>query len=184
MAIDLPDDVRGAMGELIAQLKPLCKDVRWTRAEIIHVTLKFIGEVDAAKADSIRAALAPIQSNAPVDMRFRGVGFFPNGRDPHVVWCGIEASKNLAELAAGVETALEPLGIAREQRAFSPHLTLGRLNSARRTRELVQAAKDLEAREFGAMHATQFHLFESFTKPSGAEHRKIQTYSFVKEAAA
>jgi len=181
VALDFPDEVRNAIRDLIARLKPLCRDARWVRPEAMHITLKFIGETDATRLESIRTALGPIHSPQSVEMRFRGVGFFPNDRRPRVAWCGVEASANLAQLAADVECALEPLGIPRESRAFTPHLTLARFQTPARLDDLVQAAKELAASDFGTARETNFHLFESILKPSGAEYRRVATYAFVRE---
>ena len=194
VALDLRDDVRRALGDLMAKLKPLSPDARWVRPEGMHVTLKFIGHAvetgDAEKLDAVRAALAAVRSDRPVEMNFRGVGFFPNAQRPRVVWCGVYPSENLAPLAANIDQALEPLGIAREDRAFVPHLTLARFNqsrpgnrsrSNRTTGEALQsAATKMAERDFGSARETEFHLFESITKPGGAEYRKLEIYPFVK----
>src|SRR5271168_3748840 len=129
IALDFPDAVRRALRELIARLKPESAGARWVRPEGMHVTLKFLGETGEEKLVPLKAALAKIHSAEPVDMHFRGLGFFPNERRPRVIWCGVEATPNLADLAGAVESALEPLGIPRETRAFTPHLTLARFNS-------------------------------------------------------
>jgi RNA 2',3'-cyclic 3'-phosphodiesterase len=183
VALDLTQEIREALREPMARLKPLVKTARWARPEGMHVTLKFIGHVHANKLDAIRAALATVRSDAPVEMQVRGMGFFPDERRPQVLWCGIEASVNLAPLAAETERALEPLGIPREKRKFTPHLTLARLKDSRGVDTLVRAAAEMKSRDFGSACETQFHLFESVTKPSGAEYRKIETYPFVKGAA-
>jgi RNA 2',3'-cyclic 3'-phosphodiesterase len=183
VALDLAQEIRDALREPMAMLKPLAKNARWTRPEGMHVTLKFIGNVDASKLDAIRAALATVRSNAPVEMRVRGMGFFPDERRPRVLWSGIEASTSLAPLAEEAERVLEPLGIAREGRKFTPHLTLARLKDSRGIDELVRAVEKMKSRDFGSTHETQFHLFESVTKPSGAEYRKIESYPFVRGAA-
>jgi len=197
IAIDLPDEVRNALAELMAELRQKCPEARWVRPEGMHLTLKFLGYVkddDGGKQlASIRTALAAIRSTSAVDMRFRGVGFFPSAHRPRVVWCGIEASPNLAQLAADLDHVLEPLGFPPEKRAFIPHLTLARFNEARPSgkharsasgrEELVRAAEALAAREFGATRQTEFHLYESILKRSGAEYRKLETYTFAGEAA-
>jgi RNA 2',3'-cyclic 3'-phosphodiesterase len=182
VALDLTDAIREALREPMAALKPLSKSARWARPEGMHVTLKFIGHVDAEKLGAIRAALATVRSNAPVEIQVRGVGFFPDERRPRVVWCGIEASANLAPLAAEIEHALEPLGIAREERKFTPHLTLARLKDLHGVDKLVRAAEETKSRDFGSARAAEFHLFESVTKPSGTEYKKIESYTFVKGA--
>lgn len=182
VALDLREEVREAMRDLIGSLKSKAKNARWVRPEGMHITLKFIGHVDAAKAGSIRAALTDIHSPQAVDMHFRGVGFFPNDKRLRVVWCGIEASPNLAQLAAQIESALEPLGIERESRDFAPHLTLARFNPPGREDELMRTANELKSRDFGSARETEFHLFESITKPSGAEYKKLASYPFVEES--
>lgn len=186
VALDLPDEVRRNLAELIAQLKPKCREARWARPESMHLTLKFIGHAvkdeDTQKLAELRAALAAVRSDGPVELHFRGAGFFPNSRCPRVVWCGVEASPNLARMAADIESALEPLGIPRENRDFVPHLTLARIESPRGTEPLIRAAEDLESIDLGSLSATEFYLFESKLKPSGAEYKKIEAYDFVKGA--
>jgi 2'-5' RNA ligase len=183
VAFDLPREVREALGEPIARLKPLCRAARWARPEGMHVTLKFIGHAiaddEAEKLDAVRAALAAVKSSEPVKISYRGVGFFPDARRPRVIWCGVEASANLAKLAADVERGLEPLGIPRETRAFVPHLTLARFKSSEAVDALVRSTAEWASRDFGLACETEFHLFESLLKPGGAQYRKIENYSFV-----
>ena len=183
VAIELPGEVRGALVELIARLKPLCRGAKWARAEGMHVTLAFIGHAvadgDTEKLAAVRAALATVKSEAPVDMRYRGTGFFPNARQPNVFWAGIQASPNLAPLAADIGKALEPLGIPRESRPFVPHLTLARFKSLDGVKRVVIEAEKFAEREFGSSSETEFHLFESKLKSDGAEHTKLTSYRFV-----
>lgn len=170
VALDLPAEVRGALGAFIGRLAPLCRGARWVRPESLHVTLKFIGEASEENVGRIRDALGRIPAMAPVRMRFRGAGFFPDARRPRVFWAGIEAGPELAALAAAVEAALEPLGIPRERREFRPHLTLARLKSdggLAALREELARAGDLE---FGAATADAFYLYQSLLRPSGAEY--------------
>jgi 2'-5' RNA ligase len=187
VALELRGGVRDALEDLIAQLKPLCREARWVRPEGMHVTLKFVGhaiaDADAEKLAAARAALATVKSVAPVDIRFRGTGFFPNVRQPNVFWCGIHASENLARLAEDVEQALEPLGIPREARPFVPHLTLARFKTPEGVGALARAEQEFAERDFGSASESEFHLFESTLKPGGAEHRKIESYPFVRTAA-
>lgn len=183
VALDLREDVRAAMRELIASLKPKAKNARWVHPEGMHITLKFIGHTDASNLDAIRDALSGVHSSQPVDMHFRGLGFFPNDKRPRVAWCGIEASPSLAQLASHIEKVLEPVGIERESRDFAPHLTLARFNPPGREDELVRAANELQSRDFGSARETEFHLFESITRPSGAEYKRQASFPVVKESA-
>lgn len=186
VALDLPGEVRSEIGEAVALLKSACREARWVRPEGMHLTLKFIGHAvadgDTQKLEALRTALGSVRLLGAVEMRFRGLGFFPNARRPRVIWCGVEGSENLAELAAGVERVLEPLGIPAEKRKFTPHLTLARLEDGGAP-TLAKAADEMKAREFGSARETEFHLFQSLLKPSGAEYKKIGSYSFTGKPA-
>lgn len=185
VALDIPEDVRAAIGAFIEKLRATCRVARWVRVEGVHVTLKFIGEVPPEKIEPIKAALSQIHFPNSIKLKFRGVGFFPNERRPRVLWAGIESGPELGALAAAVETSLEPLGIAKEQRTFSPHLTLARFEIERKKpaqsafdqlRETISKAGSLE---FGSSIASEFHLYQSILKRGGAEYTRLATFRFA-----
>ncbi|MGA2482683.1 MAG: RNA 2',3'-cyclic phosphodiesterase [Candidatus Acidiferrales bacterium] len=179
VALEVPENVRRALAELIAKLRPAAPAARWVRAENIHVTLKFIGEVPPGQLDPIRGALSAMRLDAAVSIRFRGLGFFPNDRRPRVFWAGMDASENFAPLAASIEAALAPLGIPRESRPFTPHLTLARFPEPRPAPELLEAVAPLLDKEFGSATTSEFHLMESRLKPGGAQYTRLATFSFA-----
>jgi 2'-5' RNA ligase len=179
VALDIPEAVRAEIGALVAKLRPACRAARWTRIEGAHVTLKFIGEVSPEKVEPIKAALAQIRVTDLIEMKFRNVGFFPNEGRPRVFWAGIESGADLVALAAAVERDLEPLGIAREQRSFSPHLTLARFESQRGLDDLGKAIAAAGPLEFGSAIAKEFHLYQSVMKPAGTEYTRLATFRFV-----
>ena len=188
VAMEIPLEVRDRFAALINELRAADSSfsknrARWVRPENLHVTLKFIGHVDGGKVDVIRAALAEVRFDDPVEMQFRGLGFFPNGKRPRVFWAGMEASPNLAPLAAEVDARLTRLRISSETREFAPHLTLARFDPPGISDGLSAAAKANVAREFGAARTGEFHLFESKTRPSGAEYIRLSSFSFAPKAA-
>jgi 2'-5' RNA ligase len=182
VALEIPEDVRKNLAELIRELRGVAPQAKWVRAENLHITLKFIGEIAAEKLDPIRGALAKARSDSLVKLDFRGLGFFPNEKNPRVFWAGIEASGNLKTLASEIEIGLETIGIPREQRPFSPHLTLARFESRKVPEKLRAAIRENGAREFGAFETKRFHLIESKLRPSGAEYTTVQSFPFVSEA--
>jgi 2'-5' RNA ligase len=185
VALDIPEEVRAVIGKLIARLRPACRAARWVQIEGVHLTLKFIGEVQPEKIEPIKSSLGRIRCPDTIELKFRNVGFFPNARRPHVFWAAIEAGPELGALAAAVETSLEPLGIAKEQRAFSPHLTLARLEPHRGTGSvfaldaLTKAISGAGPLEFGAGIANEFHLYQSILKSGGAEYTRLATFRFT-----
>ena len=188
VALEIPTAVRGNLASLIEELRAADaaatkNKARWVRAENLHVTLKFIGNVDAGKLEAIRVVLGEVSAGGDVELRFRGVGFFPNEKRPRVLWAGIAASPNLAPLAAEIDARLEKLGIARETREYAPHLTLARFDPPGISEKLRAAAQENAAREFGAVRAGEFHLFESKTRPTGAEYTRLSSFSFAQAEA-
>lgn len=181
VALEIPSTVRENLAELLAVLRTVSPQTRWVRPENLHVTLKFIGEVPEEKLVSIRAALAQVRSEQSVTLDFRGLGFFPNEIHPRVFWVGIEASPNLKSLAADIEKTMETLGIPKEQRQFSPHLTLARFESQRLTDKLRSAIQENAGRNFGSLRTNEFHLIQSKLKTSGAEYTTVESFSFAAE---
>jgi RNA 2',3'-cyclic 3'-phosphodiesterase len=203
VALEIPSAVRENLAALIDELRRTDSTTskhgpRWVRPENLHVTLKFIGHVDAAKLDLICTALSQARFDPPVDIEFRGLGFFPSEKRPRVLWVGIKGSLNLAALANEIDQRLEPLGVARETREFTPHLTLVRFDppgTSEKLRAAIQKAASEQPlrhssgqaemavpRQFGAFHTGEFHLIESKTKPSGAEYTTLHSFRFAAEA--
>jgi 2'-5' RNA ligase len=181
VALDLPAEVCASLSEFTARLQKSCRGPRWVRLEGVHITLKFIGETPDQNAERIRGALAEIRGLAPVEISLAGLGFFPNERHPRVFWAGVSEGPALASLAATIEAKLEPLGFPREKREFHPHITLARLDSMGGVRELRVATAENAATEFGRMTATEFYLYRSVLKSSGAEYTRLETYPFCGE---
>jgi 2'-5' RNA ligase len=187
VALEIPLAVRDRFVALVDDLRTLDpkasgKKPRWLRPENLHVTLKFIGNAVSEKSDFIRAALAEVRSEEPIAVRFRGLGFFPNGKRPRVLWARVDASQNLSSVAAEIDQRLAKLDIPSERRSFTPHLTLARLKPSGISAALQAAVEQNAGREFGELHTNAFHLIESKLKPSGAEYTTLQSFSFAAEA--
>jgi len=186
VALDIEPAIRERIARFLQGVREFAPDVRWVQAESLHLTLKFIGEQPDRKLDSIRKALAEVASPA-TNLAFRGYGFFPTARSARVFWIGVEADERLAQLAALVERALEPLGIEREGRAFSPHLTLARGRSAapqrrpedrgnRNFQRLQEKLGAMPSPEFGTMTAREFFLYQSKLSPAGSQYTQLQRF--------
>jgi 2'-5' RNA ligase len=188
VALEIPTAVRDNLATLIKDLSALAQQsgdnrARWVRPENLHVTLKFIGEAAPEKLEAIRNALSTVHCDQPVELRFRGLGFFPDEKHPRVFWAGMEASPNLKSLVTGIDQALEKLGIPREQRAFTAHLTLARFQPSGMPEKLRAAVHENTARDFGSLRTGDFHLYESKLKPAAAEHTRLQSFLFAGEGS-
>jgi 2'-5' RNA ligase len=181
VALEIPSAVRDNLAAFIKEMSLLSEQleqrwVRWVRPENLHVTLKFIGEVADAKLDGIRAALAMVRADGPLDLRVRGMGFFPDEERTTVAWTGLVATPGLPALAEAIDGAVATQGIRKENRPFVAHLTLARFAPPGIQRGLLAAINKNRERAFGSFQATEFHLIESKLKPSGAEYTSLATF--------
>jgi 2'-5' RNA ligase len=183
VALQIPGEIRERFATLIEELrradvKSTAKKPRWVAPKNLHVTLKFIGSTDGGRLDSIRAALSAVRSPHAVRLHFRTIGFFPSADRPRVIWDGMDASENLAPLAAEIDRNLAAAGFPAETHEYRPHLTLARLDPPAMSNELRDAIESKASRDFGALLTGEFHLIESKLKPAGAEYTTLQSFLF------
>ncbi|MFH2127871.1 MAG: RNA 2',3'-cyclic phosphodiesterase [Pseudomonadota bacterium] len=175
IALEMPPEVKEFAAGLIKELKPSGADVKWVEPMNLHLTLKFLGEVDpGATADIITVLEGALGGRSAPGLSAGGCGAFPNARSPKVVWLGLGGQTDLvAQMARAVETALEPLGFEAEKRAFKPHLTLGRVRRPRRgakapsTAPLSRALAALAAAAGPSFRADRVALMKSTLTGSG-----------------
>ncbi len=182
VAISPSQEIRDRLIRAMDELKPLSRAPRWVRPGGLHLTLKFLGEVQPAQLHAIFAALREIRTPEPIAIHFRGVGSFPSHAEPRVLWAALDESHKLKALASSIESKMLLLGFPAESRDFSPHITLARISSRERIDNLARAAAALASYDFGAMLAHEFHLFQSTLKPSGAEYSSLETFRFAQDA--
>lgn len=173
IALDILGDIRKRMSEYMERVRSYAPDARWARVEGLHVTLKFVGQASDALVQQIKSALAVIKT-APFEVKFEGVGFFPNPKAGRVFWIGVNGGEPLTQLAATVDAAMEKLGIAREEKAYHPHLTLARASS-HPLREL-QPLLNGPPPQFGTMAAREFFLYQSQPQRGGSKYTKLERF--------
>jgi len=172
IAIDLEPEIKKTVQDLIQKLKKTGADVRWVNIQAMHLTLKFLGEVGPEALPGVEAVLNLAASGRPgFPLALHGTGAFPNGESPRVLWVGITEEPSLMGLQEDIDQGLEMEGFPREQRAFHPHLTLGRVKSPSGIRKAVLELDKYRDISFGEMAVRKVALFESILKPQGAEYR-------------
>ncbi len=179
VAIDIPAAIRERIRELIEALKPAATNIRWSRPEGLHITLKFLGEVPPAQVEQVKLALFEVHLGDPLPIAIQGAGYFPSERSPRVIWLGISAVSELADLAGRVETNLELLGFAKENRPFSAHLTLGRIGTPGKIFAVQELLRKREPLAFGSFTAKEFFLYESKLSSKGSVHTKIARFDIA-----
>jgi 2'-5' RNA ligase len=172
-----------AREKILKALKPFKKagtPIRWTAEPNMHMTLKFIGDVDEPLATKVAEALLREKpAVAPFCLCLRGFGKFPVGDDLHVFWAGVEESPELRTLFTGVEAALLPLGIARDTRPFQPHLTLGRNKANYNFKGLYGLLAEWRERFLAEWPVSAFHLFSSRLTPAGPVYTVLKEIDLV-----
>jgi len=177
--IDVPSEVKSSLSDLLVRLKPHAR-LRWQPPGNLHITTKFIGEWPEERLPELVRALRGLRKRPPFGIAIRGLGWFPNDRAPRIFWTGIEGGPALADLARETDEVLEPLGIARENRPFSPHLTLARLRDAVPLESLLREIAAVTQREFGNFTADRFRLYLSELKPQGSVYTPLEEFAFQK----
>jgi 2'-5' RNA ligase len=171
IAIDLEPGLGTALQGLVRALKATRADVRWAQTNGLHLTLKFLGEIDEEKAAVVKKLLGVVaRRHASFPLRLEGTGVFPGEHRPRVLWAGFAAEPGLLAFQNDLECELEREGFPREERPFHPHLTLGRVKGPGRIHE---ALLELEKHRSGSLAEMTVHkvaLFESRLRPEGAEH--------------
>ncbi len=177
VAIKLSEDLLGHLKGLTGRVRSLHLDGRIPRPESIHLTLKFLGQVDRDQITSIQQALErSARQAAPFDLRIGGLGTFPDLQRPRVIWIGVEECQSLWKLKHQLEGELEYLGFPRDKRCFRPHLTLMRLKSAANREQLAGFLRsEAQAGDLGVLEVTAIHLYQSVLRPQGAEYQKLVT---------
>jgi len=177
--IDLPTPIIQTLEALLHRLRPTAS-VKWSPPANLHITTRFIGEWPEARLPELQTALAKLPTHPPIPIQIRNLGYYPNPHSPRVFWAGIEASPDLAALAAETDAALDPLGLPPEGRPFNPHLTLARIKDRVPLTNLREAVAALPSLDFGSFTADRFFLYHSRQGPAGSGYTKLAEFPLTK----
>jgi 2'-5' RNA ligase len=173
-AIDIPEHVKHKLHTLVERLRPTAK-ISWSPVENLHVTTKFIGEWPEERLEEMKRTLASVGSPGAMQISVRGIGWFPSARDPRIFWAGVEGGEGLNMLAHATEEAVFALGVPREERKFSPHLTLARIRDRVDLGPLHKAMEQAGPYDFGDFLVPAFYLYLSH----GGRYTKLADYSLT-----
>jgi 2'-5' RNA ligase len=186
IAIDLSQDIQNQLDEVVNKYKSQLTHIpiRWVAAANIHLTLKFLGDVSLSNLNLLTDMIqAEISSHHQFDISVGGSGAFPNIHQPRIIWVGVEAPPELTAIQNGIEATTGRLGYAQEERAFSPHLTLGRVSRNATSLDVKAISKALESIKVGFLGATcveKVHLYRSDLQSTGAVYTQIFSSSLIK----
>lgn len=170
VAVLLPDRVRAGLAAVSAELRGQTRGLSWVRAANLHLTLRFLGEIEPRMLEPVREAVAVAASAvAPFTVSLRGLGGFPPGRAPRVLWASVAAGgSELEALYGALEAALVARGMPPESRPFHPHVTLARARDPRGAGDLASVLGEGPA--FGEVRVGTLHLMRSDLDPRGSRY--------------
>jgi 2'-5' RNA ligase len=181
IAIELPDLVKLALAALQLDLKKCGADIRWVKSENIHLTLKFLGNVDGKKIENIVKHMEGACADySNFNLEISGAGVFPNIRSPRIFWAGIKVTDTLSELYREIDQKMASLGFEQEKRKFAPHLTLGRFRSVKGKAALVDKIEAHKNDLFGEIDVRTISLMKSDLSSAGAKYSRIAEVSLGK----
>ena len=180
-AVQVSDAVRENLSRWIKQMKQSLEiplKIKWVEGDNIHLTLKFFGEVKEEGLDNLRKCLGSAVKNIPgFNMEARGIGAFPNFQNPRVIWAGIYDSGEITRLAQAIEKMATEQGFHANDKPFSPHLTLARLNRPAR-RGLADVLEKNAQNFFGATPVDALYLIQSALTPQGPRYQEVERWPF------
>jgi len=185
IAIELPPNIQQRLEQVSQQLQQTLAGfpIRWVPASNMHLTLKFLGDVSEANLKLLKEMLlSEAASHCQHELSIGGFGAYPSMQRPRVLWVGVEAPQELAALQAGIESRTVKLGYPREDRPFSPHLTLGRISRSATNQEVRKIGEHLPRVKIGFMGVVpvrEIRLYQSVLKPGGAEYTPLFTASLA-----
>jgi RNA 2',3'-cyclic 3'-phosphodiesterase len=170
LAIEIPRTILKEIEEIQGDLRSSHADVRWVPAGNIHLTLKFFGNIEEAKIETIFHSIeTPVRDTPAFSVTAGGIGAFPSQRSPRVVWVGLlSGADTLITFQKSLDVELAKAGFEPEDRPFQAHLTLGRMKSSRGRDDLVRKMEPYREKMFGEVVVERLILFKSDLRPSGA----------------
>ena len=181
IAIDLPLSLQESLDKQTARLRQTLGDnvIRWVSPHNMHLTLKFLGKVPAAHLVFLKQMLTQATDSTPqFDLQIGGIGSFPSSKRPRVLWVGIHAPTSLASLQRMIEEGANRLGFEKEERAFSPHLTVGRIRQGIDVKEIQKisnAISTIQLGKIGTARVDSVHLYKSALNSEGSIYTKLFT---------
>lgn len=168
IALEISEEVMESVTDLLSTFRQAGADIRWIRPEAMHLTIKFLGELDTGQVDTVKEVLREVvPGQSPFSIKVSGVGGFPSLNNPKVIWAGIPQSKELETLHMSLDKALAEEGFEPDSRIFVPHLTLGRIRSRSNIREALPVIQDAGGHAFGKIDVSEVILMKSHLRPEG-----------------
>ena len=174
IAIEPPEDIRRRIGRLGHDMESNFPGVRWSRPETVHLTLRFLGEIEMAQLEDLKAAVSSAASGAgSLRLRISHPGWFGSQRNPRVIWLGLEDNPDLMSLAGRLELELESSGFGRADKPFKAHLTLARIKNPLPRPPVWATLKQVVSSDWPDWIANRVEVIKSKLTPEGPHYETL-----------
>lgn len=184
VAVSLPEEIKTGLESILRKFSGAAEragaDIKWVRPDHLHFTLKFLGEFPETRLEKLTAALAlAVRDIRPFSISPGGLGYFPPAGAIKILWLGLlKGSESLGDLARRVEAACGEMGVQRDERDFSAHLTLGRARSTRHMDEIRSWIEKQSREPLGDVEVRSVALIRSVLSSNGPTYTVLKTFSF------
>ncbi|MCS7151875.1 MAG: RNA 2',3'-cyclic phosphodiesterase [Endomicrobia bacterium] len=177
IAVELEKNILDTIGDFIFKTyrEIDSNKISWVKKENLHITLKFLGEINEKQVEVVKSVLDSVVKNIKeFKIIIEGIGVFPKIDFPRVLWLGIkDGAQKISELANFIDNELSNKGFAKEQKEFVAHLTIARIKQVRRLSEIVNYVEKYKNQHFGSSKVNSITFFQSILKPEGPEYKPI-----------
>lgn len=179
IAAEIPEEIKEKLWMLHKEFASIAPEIRWVRKDGMHLTFKFLGNVDESKISDFESSLrAAVKNTGIIEAEIKSLGAFPKAAMARVVWVGVSGElEKIQELAYRIETAMDKFGFEREKRGFVPHITLGRIKFPKHNHNLAEKIQAFSEQEFGAFEIKDVIIFKSELRPQGAIYTELARIS-------
>ncbi len=179
IACPVPEEIKKKIANLEGGFRGSNADVKWVRPESIHLTLKFLGEVNEDKIPEINNRISKaIEGFSVFHAVVEKIGVFPDWRRIRVVWVGIEdGQKELKELSNRIEDKMASIGFKKEKRGFTAHITIGRVRSGKGIDRLTDMVREKSEVSLGIIQINEVLLMKSMLRPEGASYECVERFN-------
>jgi 2'-5' RNA ligase len=179
LAFELPLEIKNVVARISEELRQSTLNAKWVKVDNIHLTLVFMGNIETEDIPAIARGVKEVcQAFGPFDLSLKGIGCFPNRRNPRVLWLGLDGDlEPMSDFRDALQGHLTGFGIREEKRKFKPHLTLGRFRKPKKMDskedQLLSKYEDLSS---SVCSLKELILFKSDLKPTGAVYSKVEAW--------
>jgi 2'-5' RNA ligase len=174
ISVDLPATIKAEVSAFQEAFKETRASIKWARPESLHLTLKFLGEIDKARLSEIKDVVSTLTGrHRRMTLSLNGIGVFPNLSNPRIFWVGLGGeTEKFASLAEEIDLGISALGFPREDRSYNPHLTIGRFKSPHGASELISQARQYPLPEL-TFSISEVNIMRSILNPQAAVYTSL-----------